>query len=659
MTMRLLRQLAPLITALALAVGSLGLGAAERGPVVRVMTANPVPQDGRVIVKFREGASLLRSQAQSQGKTVSALNHAVALGARSGLSLSDGRTLDARTQVMRGVGISSVALASTLARDADVEWAVPDQRRFAADVPNDPLYADAQTSTTPVVGQWYLRSNTGGVMSALDVEPAWAITTGKSSVVVAVLDSGVRPEHPDLAGKLLAGYDFVGWSGSASVAAANDGDLADSDPADPGDWITSAEDASGEFAGCGVENSSWHGTQVSGLIGAASNNGVGMAGVGRGVMLLPVRVLGKCGGYDSDIIAGMRWAAGFAVNNVPTNPNPARVLNLSLGSDGACSSAYRAVVTELTAAKVLVVAAAGNDGLAVGTPANCSGVVAVAGVRHTGTKVGYSNLGPEVTVSAPAGNCVNVNGACLYPLLSTTNSGTTGPVSASYTDSYNAGLGTSFSTPLVAGTAALMLSADSSLSNAELISLLKSTARSFPSTGADSGVGTCRAPSQVAQDSECYCSTSTCGAGLLDAGRAVAAAAVLHQAAAHISATASQVNVGSGLVLDGSTSTGAAGASIVGYQWSLTAGSDFAAFSGSTSASSATLVGTAAGTATVKLVVTDSTGSTANTSVSIAVLAVTPAPNPTPTSSGGGGALAPLWALGLLVLAAALRPRRR
>jgi serine protease len=655
--MRLFRQLLPLTTALALAVGSFSLGAAERGPVARVRAENPVPQDARVIVKFRDGASLLRSQVQSVGKGVTALNHAVALGARAGLSLSDGRTLDARTQVMRGVGMASADLAARLAQDADVEWAVPDQRRFATDVPNDPLYAGGQISNTPVVGQWYLRANTGEVKSALNVEPAWAITPGQASIVVAVLDTGVRPEHPDLAGKLLPGYDFVGWSGSASVATANDGDLADNDPSDPGDWITSAEDASGEFAGCGVENSSWHGTQVSGLIGAASNNGVGMAGVGRGVMLLPVRVLGKCGGYDSDIIAGMRWAAGFAVNNVPTNPHPARVLNLSLGSDGACSAAYRSAITELTAAKVLVVAASGNDGLAVGTPANCTGVVAVAGVRHTGTKVGYSNLGPEVAVAAPAGNCVNANGACLYPLLSTTNSGATSPVSSTYTDSFNAGLGTSFATPLVAGTAALMLSTDASLSNAELISLLKSTARSFPTTGADTGVTSCRAPSNVAQDSECYCTTSTCGAGLLDAGQAVTAASVLHQATARIAASAGQVNVGSSLTLDGSTSTGAGGASIVAYQWSLTAGGDFAAFSGSTTASTATLTGVAAGTATVQLTVTDSNGKTASGSVAVSVLAVTP---PTPqTSGGGGGALSLAWGLGLLLLSGLLRPSRR
>jgi serine protease len=370
-----------------------------------------------------------------------------------------------------------------------------------------------------------------------------------------------------------------------------------------------------------------------------------------------VRVLGKCGGYDSDIIAGMRWAAGFAVNNVPTNPHPARVLNLSLGSDGTCSAAYRSAITELTAAKVLVVAASGNDGLAVGTPANCTGVVAVAGVRHTGTKVGYSNLGPEVAVAAPAGNCVNANGACLYPLLSTTNSGATSPVSSTYTDSFNAGLGTSFATPLVAGTAALMLSTDASLSNAELISLLKSTARSFPTTGADTGVTSCRAPSNVAQDSECYCTTSTCGAGLLDAGQAVTAASVLHQATARIAASAGQVNVGSSLTLDGSTSTGAGGASIVAYQWSLTAGGDFAAFSGSTTASTATLTGVAAGTATVQLTVTDSNGKTASGSVAVSVLAVTP---PTPqTSGGGGGALSLAWGLGLLLLSGLLRPSRR
>ncbi len=159
----------------------------------------------------------------------------------------------------------------------------------------------------------------------------------------------------------------------------------------------------------GVEDSSWHGTQTAGLIGALTNNGVGMASVGRTVRILPVRVLGKCGGFDADIIAGMRWAAGLSVPGVPANPNPARVINMSLGGAGVCTQAYVDAVNEINAAGVTIIASAGNStGHAVSSPANCPGVIAVAGLRHVGTKVGFSDLGPQISISAPGGNCVNL-----------------------------------------------------------------------------------------------------------------------------------------------------------------------------------------------------------------------------------------------------------
>ena len=145
-----------------------------------------------------------------------------------------------------------------------------------------------------------------------------------------------------------------------------------------------------------------------------------MASVTRNVRLVPVRVLGKCGGQDSDIIAGMLWAAGISVPGAPANPNPARVLNMSLGGAGACSSAYVDAITQINALGAVVVVAAGNDtGHAVGTPGNCPGVITVAGLRHIGTKVGFSDLGPEVSIASPGGNCVNTGATdpCLYPIL--------------------------------------------------------------------------------------------------------------------------------------------------------------------------------------------------------------------------------------------------
>ncbi|MEK8047256.1 S8 family peptidase [Ideonella margarita] len=618
------RPLVPLLTAAALAVASMTLAAAETNPVRRTPAASVAAAEGRVIVKYRTNASVLGSSNSSN--SARALGTAVdtgpqlaqAMGNRLGLTLSDGRAIAARTQVVKSAVLDSRSLAAKLAADSDVEWAVVDQRRFATTAPNDPLYAGSQTSTTPVVGQWYLRAPSGEVKSSLDIETAWNVTQGSTSVVVAVLDTGVRKDHPDLTSKLLDGYDFVSDSDTA-----NDGGGRDADASDPGDWITTSENTAGVFKDCGVSNSSWHGTAVSSLVGAATNNGVGMAGVAPNVKILPVRVLGKCGGYDSDIIAGMRWSAGFSVAGVPTNANPARVLNLSLGSSGACSAAYQDAVTAVTAAGVVVVAASGNEGLAVGVPANCSGVISVAGVRHTGTKVGFSNLGPENSIAAPAGNCVNATGACLYPLIAATNTGTTVPSTNSYFTSFAYELGTSFASPLVAGTAALMISANSSLTPSDVKALMRSTARAFPTTGADAGVGTCQAPSATAQDSECYCTTSTCGAGLLNAGAAVVAAAPQTPTVAMV-LSATVVSQGSSVTIDASGSSAVSGSTISSYAWSITNGSSAAQFTTGTTGSSVSLLGTGVGSVTVSLTVTDSQGRTSTDTRSFSVTAPSP-----------------------------------
>jgi len=491
----------------------------------------------RVIVKFRAGSALASASGRSQAASAGA--RAAALGARLGLPMSGGPAVSDRTQVMFASGVTSAALAQRMARESDVEYAVPDERRRIVRGPNDPLYAEGVPGNGPAVGQWYLRAPSGDVLSSLDIEAAWALTNGSPEVVVAVVDTGVRYEHPDLlevavGGNLLPGYDMV-----SDAAVANDDDGRDGDASDPGDWVTQAEIAQrgAEFFRCAdsAQSSSWHGTQVSGLIAAVTHNGIGMAGTAPGVRVLPVRVLGKCGGHDSDILAGMRWAAGLSVPGVPANPYPARVINLSLGGDGPCSAAYRDTADQINAAGTVIVAAAGNtSGHAVGTPASCPGVIAVAGLRHVGTKVGFSSLGAEVAIGAPGGNCVNTasGSPCLYPILTTTNSGTTVPTTSAYTDSFNVSVGTSFATPLVAGVAALAMSLDHTLSPAQVKELLQRTARPFPALGSvasSSGAAECTPPQytligQQADQLECYCTTTTCGAGMLDAAAALAAA---------------------------------------------------------------------------------------------------------------------------------------
>jgi len=496
----------------------------------------------RVIVGYRDGAALAaahpwRKGAPPQDVRQAAQRRADVLARRAGVALSTGRTIGHRAQVVMARGLDSASLARQLAADPDVAYAVVDHRRRALTVPNDPLFSagpavNLQTLTGgPAVGQWYLREPSDLFRSATNAQAAWVRSTG-SGMVVAVLDTGVLANHVDLVGQVLPGYDFV-----RDTTYSNDGDGRDADASDPGDWVTAAEDASGVYKNCGQQDSSWHGTHVAGIVAAATNNGIGMAGLAHGARVLPVRVLGKCGGYDSDITAGMLWAAGIDQAGLVGSATPAKVLNLSLGGEGTCTAAYQDAISSVTSRGAVVVAAAGNSvGRAVGTPANCPGVIAVAGVRHAGSKVGFSDLGPEIAIAAPGGNCVNIERGtpCLYPILTLSNSGLRGPAAGGsiYTDSFDISVGTSFATPMVAATAALILAARPDLSPAQVKTALQSSARPFPTSGADNGpsdptpVGVCQPPSTQEQ-LQCYCVTGLCGAGMLDADAALAAAEAL------------------------------------------------------------------------------------------------------------------------------------
>jgi serine protease len=668
----------------------------HRSPTHRVESAD----NARVIVKFRARPAILSASSEKAGAASAGTGpqKAAVLGSRLGLALVDGRVLGERTQVVKASGMTSSALAASLRADGEVEWAEIDHRRYIQAAPvDDPLYPDGLVATTPASGQWYLHapgldSSGRNVVSGINIEPAWAVTRGSTAVVISDVDTGIT-QHPDLDSKMLPGYDFVGWgNGSKALAIANDGSLADADPSDPGDWVTAAENSQivngvkGPFWGCNDDdkggavgaNSSWHGTQTAGLLGAATNNTSGMAGTGYDTQVIPARAMGKCGGYDADIIAAAEWAGGISVSGVPANLHPARVINMSLGGSGACTQAYIDALTALRNKGVVVVAAAGNDeGLAVTTPANCKPaagddqtpiVIAVAAVRHAGTKVGFSDIGPEVTIAAPGGNCVNTDSAapCLYPMLTTVNSGTTTPVAngGTYTNAFGeVSLGTSFATPLVAGTVALMLSANPALTNADVVRILKATVRPFP-TASDTTPQPARctvppAGSTTKQD-ECICTTGTCGAGMLDAGVAVARAYAEagHASAgpvADITGTSSTLQVGATLTLDGTGSAlGSGGAAISTYAWSLP-DNDALVSLGSTSASRTTLNGLAVGTTHVMLEITDANGLTSQYTTAITVTA-----KPVATSGGGGGGAAnPAWLAALALAGLLLRPRRR
>ena len=643
-------------------------------------------ENARVIVRFKPAADSVRAKALAAHMGLAeaidvAQTRATALGLRTGMKGGAGlrarMSLDARTHVFTATGLDSATLAKRLAQDSEVELVAVDQRRRHFVVPNDPFYANGPAAG-PAVGQWYLKAPSsvpGEVVSSINAPAAWDVTTGHASVVVAVLDTGVRMDHPDLNANIVRRPDdaskFGGYDMVANDPVSGDGTAGrDADGSDPGDWVSQADVNGGALgSGCTADDisaSSWHGTRVSGLIAATSNNGLGMAGVGWGIKILPVRVLGKCGGFDSDIMAGMRWAAGIAVSGLPTNPNPAKVINMSLGGGGSCSSGssatlYKEAINQVVAQGATIVVAAGNStGQAVGLPGNCPGVITVTGLRHVGSKVGFSSIGPEVSIAAPGGNCVNLTGACLYPMFSTTNSGSTTPVANdnAYTNG-DASVGTSFSTPIVSGVVALMLSVRPSMTSTEVLALLRSTARPFVSTGASPGTAQCAAPNGTEQ-LECYCTTSTCGAGMLDAAAAVKATQAANGAQIVIAATPASPTAGQTITVSAAGSTVGTGRSIASAAWTLVDGGG--AVSGFASASngiSTTLTPTVAGTISLRVQLTDDLG-VVHTGSSSIVVAAAPAVVTPPTSSGGGGgggAMGAGWLLGLLAGALALRRR--
>jgi serine protease len=296
-------------------------------------------------------------------------------------------------------------------------------------------------------------------------------------------------------------------------------------------------------------------------------------------------------------------------------------------------------------------------------------------LRHAGTKVGFSDLGPEIGIAAPGGNCVNIGpgDACVYPILGATNSGARGPQASAWTNSFDITVGTSFSSPLVAAVAGLMVSQQPALTPAQLRQALQSTARPFPTTGADNGsdptpVAQCRAPQTDANGEtvpqlQCYCTTALCGAGMLDAGAAVAAVAGL---LARIDVTPVPPVAGRAVQLSAAGSVAGSGRQIAAWNWTLLDGGGITtAFSSATNAASASFLPTAAGTVRVRLTVTDDLGATNSLEQSVAVAAAptTPGLPGGGTGSGGGGGGGAMSLGWLLLLAAAsgglLRLRRR
>jgi serine protease len=374
--------------------------------------------------------------------------------------------------------VGAQRLMADLSRQPGVVSVEPDLTFRSMFTPNDTRYAE----------QWDLFETTAGI----NAPGAWDLADG-SGVKVAVIDTGITP-HSDLNANVLPGYDFI-----SDAATARDGDGRDANPNDEGDWFNA-----GECGSTTPEASSWHGSHVAGTIAAVSNNTNGIAGIARNAKIVPVRVLGKCGGFTSDIADAITWASGGRVSRVPANPNPAKVINLSLGGSGACGRTFQRAIDGAVSRGTTVVIAAGNSNADVSgfSPANCNNVVAVASSDREGNRAFYSNFGAKVDVAAPGGEVrleTEPPGTRSHPengILSTLNAGTTTQAGETYT----AYMGTSMAAPHVAGLVALMLSRRPALTPAQAEAALKANARPLP--------GSC---------------TGGCGAGLIDAARTVGA----------------------------------------------------------------------------------------------------------------------------------------
>jgi serine protease len=426
--------------------------------------------------------------------------------------------------------------AARLAALPDVEWVVPNTReqrlQVTLPIPDDPLFGG-------LANQWWLQpvggSNANSIEARLrgvpGIQSAWAQGMGSADVVVAVLDTGITP-HPDLpAERLWPGFDFVSdWDAATGRGYANDGDGRDADPSDPGDEVTAADIATdpARYSGCAVAPSSWHGTVVAGIVAAAADNALGVAGIDWLGRVLPVRVAGKCGADVQDIVDGMRWAAGLTVCQTyadtqdpsagcqqwaPVNAHPARIVNISFGGAAACNAEYQSAVDELWALGVVVVAAAGNDAASPTRPANCTHAIGVAALNRDGFKASYSNFGPVLRIATVGGDDSSGQWGALLSdsgLLTLNNDGASAPGMPGYAHHY----GTSFATPVVAGTLGLMLAADPALTAQQLSDGLAVSARPHVTSPK---IPVCSA----GNPGRCICTTATCGAGILDAEQAV------------------------------------------------------------------------------------------------------------------------------------------
>lgn len=386
---------------------------------------------GEVIVRFDEvldskeatARLQLRGYRVTHGGFASPHLHLARVTLADGAALTEGQTIELTSQFAKRPGVRFTELNRT---------------RHALAVPNDSLYP----------AMWHL--------PPINLPAAWDIEKGNTTpVTVAVIDTGIT-SHPDLMSRVVNGYDMV-----SDVRNANDGDARDANPNDPGGDLPQNQ-------------SSWHGTHCAGTIGAHTDNGSGIAGINWNARIVPVRVLGKEGGADFDIISGMNWAAGGSVPGVPANANPASVVNMSLGGAGQASQAYQDIIDDAATRNVIFVVAAGNDNVEASgfVPCNQQGVLCIGATRLNGKRASYSNFGARVDLMAPGGEVSEDTNGDGYAdgVLSTLRDDSNMPT-------YSFENGTSMAAPHIAGIVSLLKARNPALTFTQARQILTETAQ--------------------------------------------------------------------------------------------------------------------------------------------------------------------------------------
>ena len=491
---------------------------------------------GRFIITYRNGATTRNNKAVILKSTGTALKNSGVSAAAKSASIGYMRALATGSDLIRLSRkldpVDAQAFMRQIALDPNVASVAPDVlRRPVRDIKASSVKPSAFTPSDTYYGnyQWHLKApdgaNTAGGVSNLggsNVNNAWDLADG-AGIVIAVLDTGIT-SHVDIDTSLAnEGYDFI--TDSFVSGRATDGrvaggwDIGDWTTEEP--WLSECTDALNP-----PEDSSWHGTHVASTTGAEiTNNAAGMAGIAYNARILPVRVLGHCGGYDSDINDAIVWAAGGHVAGVPDNAHPAQVINLSLGGTGACPATDPAAlaIAQANALGASVVVSAGNSGADAAnySPASCPGAITVAATGITSKRAYYSNYGEAVEIAAPGGGVYPNDGTSGTPnndgfVWQAINTGTTAPVANS--TGYLGYAGTSQAAPHVSGTIALMQGArlDAGLpllTPTEVLGILQGTAHApavAPPSNRLIGAGIVDAAAAVAKAIEPPC-TEDCG----------------------------------------------------------------------------------------------------------------------------------------------------